>query len=144
MACPFFFPLEPMDRRRWPGRPETPLGEAFSGECRTIGKTPMVPDDSIQKEHCNFGYPDDCPYFPKQHPYQAIRFAIIHDKNEKIVASYIMENNHQPHRHGELIFNTSSRQIENPHSNPIVHRQSLCYFEAFLKKKEAVQQCPGE
>ncbi|MBZ5552878.1 MAG: hypothetical protein LAO21_09175 [Acidobacteriia bacterium] len=143
MACPFFFPLEPMDHRRWPGRPESPLGDGFVGECRAESAAALTPEDSIQKEFCNFGYPGGCPHFPERHPYQAVRFAMIHDKNGRMVASYILEDNHRPYMHGELVFNVTTRQIENPHSDSIIHRQSTCYFESFLRKKPAVRPSPG-
>jgi len=135
MACPFFYPLEPMERGRWTSRPDAPLGDGFAGQCRANEGKAIIPGDHIQKEHCNFGYPDSCPYFPKQHPFQAVRFAMTGGNNERMVAKYVLENNRRPYSHGELIYNVTNRRIENPHSNPIIHRQSICYFETFLKKK---------
>ncbi len=135
MACPFFFPTEKFDDKAWHHRPQLPLGDGFLGICRTDSKQELIPDIRALQEYCNLGYAFECPRFPKTSAADAVRFAVVGDKNNLLTIYYILEKDHQPGEYGKLEYDTAQHQFLSRHRHPIVQRQAEVYVQSYFRRK---------
>ncbi len=104
MACPFFKPVQRLDRGGWDPAPRLPLLDAWSGVCTAADD--WTPPETIQREVCNCGYARGlCDRFPSGEAADAVRFSLL---SQRLI--YVLEKDHAPVEHGEIDPVTDSRE----------------------------------
>ena len=143
MACPFFYPIEPFDDKRWNPRPQLPLGNPYEGECRAAAG-PCRPNEQELKTLCNMGYArSKCARFPLDCRVDAVRFMVNQDNGQTVVISFVQEYEHRPADYGKLEYSAAARQFVSPHPDPVVNQQAAAYVRAYLQRKAAPAAAGG-
>ncbi len=131
MACPYFYPVEPLADGWAPVH--LPLGEAYAGECRAAGAA-YHPAGEQLRLLCNLGYGRGrCSRFAGGP--DAARFLIERDTASRITLSYVLEQDHRPQEHGRLDYDTRTACFTAAHPNANIQRQAVAYLEAYLRRK---------
>jgi len=135
MACPYFYPLEAMDEKRWPAPPRLPLGDPYAGLCKARAQ-PHVPSESALRDLCNQGYArGSCGEFPRESDPDAIRFGIARDSGGIVRIVFVVESNHLPHEHGAVEYSRESGQFVQAPAEEIPRKQAQAYLESYLRRK---------
>ncbi len=138
MACPFFYPTEPMDDQHGPGRHPMPLGDCYAGECRASA-VPCRPSEEELRKLCNLGYArGKCARFRPEQPADAVRFTVSRDAQGCVSIGYVQERDHGPSAHGTLQYLAPEKCFVAPHADANVQRQALAYVQAYLRRKAAL------
>ncbi len=136
MACPYFYPIERLSPSLWPHPDRLPLGDGFGGVCLADPNVRHRPDDETARQFCNLGYArGQCPRFPDNGAADAVRFMVAADLEGLIRIQYAFEQNHRPHRHGELQYDRRCCQFSAPPESPIFQRQAEAYVESYRRRK---------
>lgn len=142
MACPFFYPAEAFDDRRWSPRPQMPLGDPYDGECRAARG--YRPDEQELRNLCNMGYArGKCPHFQASCAIDAARFAAAGDDGQTVTITYVTERDHRPAEHGKLQYSRAAGQFISPPPDEILNRQAAAYVAAYLRRKAAPAAAGG-
>ncbi len=136
MACPFFMPTEKY-AEVWPRRPRLPLGDGWAGHCTAPCHEGALPKDHELKEFCNLGYAKYCPRLPAKRLWDAVRFSLSGEGENKVVIYFVCEVDHRPGEHGALEFDMASHSWTVPHRDARVQKMAECYLEAYLVRKQA-------
>ncbi|MDQ6664373.1 MAG: hypothetical protein M3Z23_08265 [Acidobacteriota bacterium] len=142
MACPYFYPTEAMDGKRWPSPPRLPLGDPYAGICKARAE-PYVPGESALRNLCNQGYArGSCAEFPVDAGPDAIRFGIARDSGGIVRIAFIVERDHLPHGHGAIEYSRElgwllTEQLPASPAEEIRRKQTEAYLESFLRRKPA-------
>ncbi|MDQ2899948.1 MAG: hypothetical protein M3Y07_09130 [Acidobacteriota bacterium] len=135
MACPYFYPLETMDERRWPGPPRLPLGDPYAGVCRARAE-PHAPGESAMRDLCNQGYARGaCAEFPERSGPDAVRFNIGRDSGGVVRIAFIVESDHLPYGHGAFEYSRESGQVSPAPAEETLRKQAEAYLESYLRRK---------
>ena len=135
MACPFFYPVERLTGVEWSIPPRTPLGDAYSGECRA-GSEPFQPEETRLRETCNFGYGrGHCERFSPSSPSDAVRFHIAADSGDSIRIQYVREKDCWPQETGVLDCSAGTRTLAAEMDDKIIERQALAFLESYLRRR---------
>ncbi len=103
MACPYFYPGEPLPDGRHEGQGRLPLGAAHKGICRAAEDEAFEPGDETLRSYCNFGYGRQvCPRFPGGSEADAIRFSLVSRPEEPARIIFVFERDFAPIRHGVI------------------------------------------
>lgn len=113
MACPFFYPGEPLPQDGQLRQGRFPLGAAHKGLCLAAPGEPFEPGDNILRSFCNFGYGrHSCPRFPVSSDADAVRFSFISRPGEATRLVFVFEREFAPVRHGALLESNTAEQTE--------------------------------
>ncbi len=140
MACPFFLPSEKFDDGGWLHPSRLPLGSGWRGLCtassqsETVPSPEIVPSDEQLKEFCNLGYAATCPHLPQERPWDAVRFSVTHDCEDRIFLDYVCERSHRPGEHGILEYVFDGAQWTRSHRDTRIQKMAECYLDPYLRK----------
>ncbi len=137
MACPFFLPLERFPDGNWPHPLRLPLGDGWRGLCNAPGQQNVSPTDHELQELCNLGYPATCARFPKDRPADAVRFAVVRDRGDKLQVCYVLELGHRPGEYGTLEYDLASGTWAGEHRDAGIQRMAACFVESYLRRRQA-------
>src|SRR5215469_9439714 len=148
MACPYFMPVEKLENGSWSHPARLPLGGGWRGHCTAPGHEGELPAQDILESFCNLGYANCCTWSPKEHPSDAIRFAVVppsksgaragtpYDASASVIClRYVSERNHLPVDHGDLEFDLQRAIWTRSHADARVQKMAECFLESYLKKK---------
>ncbi len=76
------------------------------------------------------GYASACTRLPREREADAVRFAKGDEHNGLIHIRFAYERDYLPAGHGELIYESATRQWQMAHANPCLMRMAECYVEA--------------
>ena len=137
MACPYFYPLSPLQTTFWAVPPRFPLGEAYNGECRAQALA-VEPEEAALRQFCNAGYGREaCARFPKDSEADAIRFHLASDTGAAIRVQYVIEKECRPLKHGAFEFSPETDELAGDNTDEIVRRQSIAFVESYRRRKLA-------
>jgi hypothetical protein len=135
MACPCFFPVEPMPLATGKRNPPMPLGDAWSGICRAAPAGEWRPDPNTVQQFCNFGYArEKCARVPAAAA-DAVRFSISHDRDGLIRIYWVMEKDHLPFAHGPLDYSRAEAAFRAAHPDACVAQQAQAFINGYLRRK---------
>jgi len=126
MACPYFFPIEPIAGDLWPHPGRLPLGAGWRGTCTADGS---VPGNEDLARFCNLGYARTCPRLPANPKADAVRFGVA-QKDGRIRLFYVCERAHRPGESGTLEFDAASGTWLNQHSDSCIQRMAECFVSS--------------
>jgi hypothetical protein len=130
MACPWFFPQQPIPQNGAGPAPRTPLGELWSGLCRAPGQHSEAATDA-----CNTGYARGrCPRFPEDSADDAIRFHVDHENGDLIRLQYIYERQWWPAGHGTLEYSRSLHAIDAGAGSDLLRQQAAAFAASWVRK----------
>ncbi len=138
MSCPFFLPTERFPEGNWPHPQRLPLGEGWRGICTASGRQNATPSDQQVQELCNLGYPAACEHFPKDRAADAVRFAVVRERGDKLDLCYVFEREHRPGEFGTLEFDVTGACAA-PHPNECVQRMAGCFVESYVRRRQPSQ-----
>jgi hypothetical protein len=134
LACPFFMPTRKFDGGGWLHPSRLPLGGGWRGVCTASPSEQIVPTDDQVRECCNLGYAVDCPHLPAQRAWDAVRFAVARDGEDRIVLWYVCELRHHPAEYGMLEYETSSSRWTLSHRDGRIQKLAECYLQCYREK----------
>ncbi|SRR5581483_2529284 len=134
MACPYFYPAEPM-AGSGARHAMLPLGDIYCGECRADAVHPFLPDHHVLLSCCNLGYAHECRQFPANGGADAARFRIARHSDASLRIDYVLEKNHHPLEHGALEYDVLADRFINGHTNAFVQRQAEAYLKSYLRRR---------
>jgi hypothetical protein len=138
MACPFFLPAERLETLLWPHPARLPLGGAWSGRCTSpIATFPEPPGEEQLKHGCNLGYARDCPRLPRERIADAVRMAVIHDRDGRITLQYVLEASYLPAGSGLLEYDSGAQNWLQVHSDQRLQRMAECYMESYMLRRKS-------
>jgi hypothetical protein len=140
MACPYFLPAERLASPLWPHPARLPLGAAWSGRCTSPTAADGgndAPGEHDLKHGCNLGYARNCPRLPQQRTADAVRMAVIHDRDGRITLQYVFEMAYLPAGHGLLEYDAGARAWLRPHPDARVQRMAECYLESYWLRRKS-------
>lgn len=79
------------------------------------------PGEEGLKEWYNLGYAKSCPCLPEANAVDALRFAMIRDK-DRMMVTYVLETDHRLGERGTLAYDANAQRFLNTHANPLVQR----------------------
>jgi hypothetical protein len=136
MACPFFMPTHRIEQGSWLHPSRLPLGAGWDGHCTVPGHVGDRPHEQNLKESCNLGYAAGCSWFPSDHAWDSVRFAVERKCEDRVLIVYACEKKHRPRTHGTLEFDSIRSHWTKPHEDPRVQRMAECYLESYFNKQE--------
>jgi hypothetical protein len=131
LACPFFMPVRRLNGP-WLHPQRLPLGGGWQGHCTAPGHEGAVPEPEHLHAGCNLGYAADCPWLPPDRVWDAVRFSVASDGQERIVLCYVCEMAHRPGEHGQLEYGLLPKQWLRVHPDPRLQAMAECFLEAHL------------
>ena len=140
MACPFFYPTEPVVEKHlveqhWRTDRPMPLGDPFQGECHA-NAAPYHPNAVELKDLCNLGYVrGKCPRFRPDCQVDAARFTLSRDTPDRVAITYVQERDYRPFSHGTLEYLTARQRWATPPADPNLRRQALAYLGAYRRRQ---------
>ncbi len=147
MACPFFMPMEKLEKEAWPHASRLPLGCGWSGHCTAPGHENETPTREEMRDFCNLGYAEKCTRLPRERVWDSVRFAVrtVSSANNgsggRIQVHYVCEREHRPAGHGFLECNLADGSWPERHEDSRVQRMAECFLSAYLaRRKREVQQ----
>ncbi len=136
MACPYFYPTEPLSLGYWGKRSRLPLGDLFAGCCRADPPAEFRPEEDVLRDCCNLGYARrHCGRFPPGDGPDAARFAVSGDQDGIVRIYYALERDHRPWAHGPLEYDRRRRALVAPPSSDALRRQAEAFVESYLRRK---------
>jgi hypothetical protein len=135
MACPCFFPVERMPQAIGKRTPPMPLGDSWSGVCRSEPSGEWLPDPNTLQQLCNFGYArEKCMRVPADAP-DAVRFGVSYDRDGTVRIYWVMEKDHLPFAHGQLEYSHADSGFRTAHPDACVTQQAQAYMASYLRRK---------
>jgi hypothetical protein len=150
VACPFFMPIQKLETGAWPHTARLPLGCGWSGHCTAPGHEGEVPTQGALEEFCNLGYARKCSCLPQQRVWDAVRFAVAAQQDQRgrgdgseirtaqsrvIQLRYVCEREHRPVEHGRLKFDIGAAGWLDRHPDIRVQKMAECFLESWLNKR---------
>lgn len=134
MACPYFFPLERLTT--WQPSAVLPLGDPWTGTCRSESDCEYQPADMDLRESCNFGYArGKCARFPRQAGPDAVRFAVRGGQDGALQILWVREMDHRPFDHGSLAYSPAGDTLTPVPHSPVFEKQARAYIHSYLRRK---------
>ena len=135
MACPYFIPTEKFEDGAWPHRTRLPLGDGWRGLCTATAGDYLAPSDDELRDFCNLGYAAQCRRLPAQRRFDAVRFSVVRDREERIEVCYVLEAAHRPGTHGMLAYDSTAGRWAEPHADPRIQAMASCYLESYFERR---------
>jgi hypothetical protein len=139
MACPYFIPTEKFEDGAWAHRTRLPLGDGWRGLCTAPGPEQVVPSDQELREFCNLGYAAQCQRLPAERQFDAARFSVARDREERVEICYVLEIAHRPGTHGVLEYDAAAGRWAVKHPDPRIQAMAACYLESYLGRRRSGQ-----
>ncbi len=137
MACPYFWPTDPLPAWTWPGKPRPPLGEPYAGVCRARQDQDFRPGEDFLIKVCNLGYPAlDCTRFPAEAGPDAVRFSVMLDDDQLVRIAYVVEKGHAAYENGFLEYDRAVNAWSSATLRPLLQRQADAYLNSYLRQKQ--------
>lgn len=134
MACPYFYPVAPLDTSPWSVPPRLPLGDAYAGFCRAPGVAEQ-PDETRLRAVCNVGYGrHSCEQFPASSSADAVRFHIAADEGGLIRIQFVFEKECLPAQHGDFEY-TAASGLTSTLVDETLGRQAAAFVESYVKRR---------
>jgi hypothetical protein len=137
MACPYFIPTEKFADGAWPHRTRLPLGNGWRGLCTASAHEQVIPSDHELRQFCNLGYAGECQRLPAQHRFDAVRFSVARDRQDRIEVCYVLEAAHRPGAHGVLEYDAAAGRWAMAHADPRIQAMAACYLESYFEHRTA-------
>ena len=135
MACPYFVPTEKWDGGGWLHPSRLPLGGGWQGNCSAPGHEQTQPEESDVREFCNMGYAAKCNRLPVVRQFDAVRFCVTNDRDQRLLISCVGESAHLPVEHKQLEFDASQMQWLISHPDLRIQKQAECYIQSYLQRR---------
>jgi hypothetical protein len=133
MACPYFYPVARFETSGWVVPPRLPLGDQYSGECRSSGAG-FQPEETRVRQVCNVGYGRGCcERFPESSAADAVRFHVSDDGGKLIRIQYIFERDCWPKEHG--IFECANTSVSSGPEEEVLRKQATAFLESYLRRR---------
>lgn len=136
VACPYFMPTAKFEAIAWPHRARLPLGDGWQGHCTAPGHEGFAPGPDELANFCNLGYARACPHLPAERAWDAVRFSIARDKDERLTVLYVCERDYRPAHHGRLEYDCGLSRWSSSHPDSRIQRMAECYLECYLARRE--------
>jgi hypothetical protein len=136
MACPYFIPTEKFAGGSWPHRSRLPLGDGWRGLCTAAADQQLTPSDDELRQFCNLGYARQCPRLPVPRRFDAVRFSVARDREQRVQICYVLETSHSPGAHGMLEYDTGARRWISAHPDPRIQAMAWCCLQTYLERSE--------
>lgn len=136
MACPYFIPTVKFDDGAWPHRRRLPLGNGWRGLCTARSDQQIVPTDDQLREFCNLGYAAGCGRLPAERCFDAARFCVARDRDQRIEVCYVLEFAHRPRAHGVLEYDMAAGRWAATHPDPRIQAMASCYLESYFERRQ--------
>ncbi len=137
MACPYFIPTEKFAEAAWPHRTRLPLGDGWRGLCTASGHEQVIPSDHELRQFCNLGYAAQCQRLPAQRRFDAVRFSVARDRDQRIHLYYVLEAAHRPGAHGLLEYDAAVGRWAVTHPDPRIQAMAACYLDSYFERRRA-------
>ncbi|MCL4402888.1 MAG: hypothetical protein M1436_09540 [Acidobacteria bacterium] len=139
MACPYFCPLKRFDA--WQPPAVLPLGDAWSGTCRSDPDAEYQPCNADLKAFCNFGYARGrCAHVPSEPGPDAVRFAVRGQEDGLVRILWSREREHRPFDHGTLEYAVAEDDFTARPAGWIFEQQARAYIQSYLRRKARVRR----
>ncbi len=139
MACPFSIPTEKFADGGWLRRERLPLGNGWRGLCTAAGDEQVVPSDDELRQYCNLGYAAQCRRLPAQRQFDAARFSVARDRDQRIEICYVLETGHRPGSHGVLAYDAAAGRWAATHPDPRIQAMAACYLESYFERRQSAR-----
>jgi len=136
MACPYFIPTEKFADGAWPRRARPPLGDGWRGLCTARSDQQIVPTDDQLRQFCNLGYAAGCGRLPAERRFDAARFCVARDRDQRIEVCYVLEARHRPGAHGVLEYDSALARWAVMHPDPRIQAMAACYLESYFERRQ--------
>ena len=136
MACPYFIPTERFEDGPWPHRKRLPLGDGWRGLCTARCDQQIVPSDDQLRQFCNLGYANRCQRLPAKHRFDAVRFSVARDRDQRIEICYVLESAHHPGTHGVLQYDSAAGRWAASHPDPRIQTMAACYLDSYFERRQ--------
>ena len=143
MACPYFIPTEKFADGGWQHRARLPLGDGWRGLCTAGGDSQVVPADDELRQYCNLGYAARCRRLPAERRFDAVRFSVTRDRDQRIEICYVLEAGHCPGTHGMLAYDAAAGQWTAAHPDPRIQAMAACYLESYFERRKTGLRAPA-
>jgi hypothetical protein len=139
MACPYFYPLRRHAAKSQALPLPLPLGDAWTGVCRSAADPPLEPEAVVLDSICCLGYARGrCQRFPNDDAGpDAVRFTITRDSEASLEVHYVLERDHHPFAHGRLRYLVPLQRFQEEPAGEILARQAAAYVESYLWRRAA-------
>jgi len=128
-------PTERFEHGGWPRRERLPLGNGWRGLCTASVAGQVVPSDDELRQFCNLGYAVNCPRFPAERRFDAARFSVARDRDQRIEICYVLEAGHRPGAHGVLAYDAAAGRWASAHPDPRIQAMAACYLESYFERR---------
>jgi len=135
MACPYFIPTEKFADGAWPHQARLPLGNGWRGLCTARSDQQIVPSDDQLRDFCNLGYAAQCRRLPAERRFDAARFRVARDRDQRIEICYVLETAHRPGAHGVVEYDSAAGRWTAAHPDPRIQAMAACYLESYFERR---------
>jgi hypothetical protein len=144
MACPYFIPTEKFVSGGWPHPSRLPLGAGYRGLCTAACDQQIVPSDQELREFCNLGYATRCPRLPNPRRFDAVRFSVARDRDDRIQVCCVLETAHRPGAYRMLEYDSEGGKWTVTHPDPRIQAMAACYLESYLARRQQQNAASAE
>jgi len=71
---------------------------------------------------------------PQERPWDAVRFSVTCDCEDRISLDYVCERSHRPGEHGVLEYVFDGAQWTRLHRDTRIQKMAECYLDSYLRK----------
>jgi hypothetical protein len=135
MACPYFVPTEKWEAGGWIHPSRLPLGGGWQGHCSAPGQEQSQLEESEVRDFCNMGYAKQCTRLPQDRQFDAVRFCVTSDRDQRLLISCVGESKHLPVECKQLEFDAAQMQWLILHPDPRTQKQADCYIQSYLQRR---------
>ena len=135
MACPYFIPTQKFEDGGWPHRNRLPLGDGWRGLCTASSDKQITPSDDELREFCNLGYAARCQRLPHSRRFDAARFSVARDRDQRIEICCVLETDHRPGVHRMLQYDSVAGRWTVMHPDPRIQAMAACYLESYFARR---------
>lgn len=135
MACPYFIPTEKFANGSWPHPSRLPLGGGWRGLCTASSDRQIVPSEDELHDFCNLGYAARCSRLPHPRRFDAVRFSVARDRDNRIQVCCVLETAHCPGAHRMLEYDYAATRWTTEHPDPRIQAMAGCYLQSYLERR---------
>ena len=140
MACPYFIPTDKLENGAWPHPWRLPLGGGWRGLCTAATSQQLAPSNDELRDFCNLGYAARCSRLPHPRRFDAVRFSVARDRNDRIQVCCVLETAHRPGAHRMLEYDSAVGRWTAAHPDPRIQAMAGCYLQSYLERRHPVMR----